>query len=434
MLHLLSSYIRCSLSMTILILVLLAATPRLSKKYAPKWIYYAWLIIVIGLIIPFRPQIHIPLLPSEHMSVYVQRAKAADALTEYQTAVLASGKGNTLSFSWCACLIWISGGLLFLIYHGIKHYRFLKMLRRWSEAADDNRLQELMRRLSENMKIRKQIALRLCPCIASPMLTGFLQPVILLPSAAIPIDELTLILRHEMTHYKRRDLWFRALILLAASLHWFNPFVYLMVKAAEAQCEISCDAEVIKNADIKLRQTYSEALIGTIRHQSKLKTAFSTNFYTGRNTAKNRIYSIMDTRRKKSGLFLLQLILNLILLVSAEYVSESASITVTQHTFTSDITDGTAQAILDQGSPNVSVTVSYDASFIKTIDSLTVTQGHAAKTGSAECQTVITKDNTASAACSSAVIKDDPVAAAVREGNSVTTSSDIAKDKALISN
>jgi len=39
-----------------------------------------------------------------------------------------------------------------------------------------------------------------------------------------------------------------------------------------------------------------------VKYQSKLKTALSTNFYGGKKGMKNRIYSIMDSSKKKAGI------------------------------------------------------------------------------------------------------------------------------------
>ena len=46
----------CSVAMSGLALLYMAATPFLAKRYSEKWRYYAWLIIIVGLIVPFRPQ------------------------------------------------------------------------------------------------------------------------------------------------------------------------------------------------------------------------------------------------------------------------------------------------------------------------------------------------------------------------------------------
>jgi beta-lactamase regulating signal transducer with metallopeptidase domain len=46
----------CSVAMSGIGLLYMACTPFLAKRFCEKGRYYAWLIIIIGLIIPFRPQ------------------------------------------------------------------------------------------------------------------------------------------------------------------------------------------------------------------------------------------------------------------------------------------------------------------------------------------------------------------------------------------
>ncbi len=108
---------------------------------------------------------------------------------------------------------------------------------------------------------------------------------------------------------KRHDLWHKALILAATVLHWFNPAVYLMAKAAAAQCEISCDALVLQGADFQRRKRYGEAVIGIAKSGAKLRTVLSTDFYGGKKGMKDRLSSIMDTSEKKAGFVILCVVL-----------------------------------------------------------------------------------------------------------------------------
>jgi Antirepressor regulating drug resistance, predicted signal transduction N-terminal membrane component len=128
------------------------------------------------------------------------------------------------------------------------------------------------------------------------MVIGLLRPVVLLPRINIPPDELPLILRHELVHYKRKDLWYKVLMMVTSAIHWFNPIVHLMVRSALNLCEISCDEEVLKGHDAKGRAQYGEAIIGVVRNGSAYHTALSTNFYSG---TKGRIYAIMDMSKKR---------------------------------------------------------------------------------------------------------------------------------------
>jgi len=134
------------------------------------------------------------------------------------------------------------------------------------------------------------------------MMIGFVNPQILLPKADFTQDELRFILKHELIHYKRKDLYYKCFVLIATAIHCFNPIVYLMAQAIDVVCETSCDAEVVRSTDADMRQHYSETIIGVVKYQSKLKTALSTNFYGGKKGMKNRILSIMDTGKKKAGI------------------------------------------------------------------------------------------------------------------------------------
>lgn len=80
-----------------------------------------------------------------------------------------------------------------------------------------------------------------------------------------------------MVHFKRRDLWYKSLVLAAAAIHWFNFLVYLMVKVIDLQCELYCDAEVVRSKGVDIRRSYDETIIGVVRYHSKLKTVLSTN-------------------------------------------------------------------------------------------------------------------------------------------------------------
>lgn len=75
----------------------------------------------------------------------------------------------------------------------------------------------------------------------TPMLMRLLKAQIVLPRSDYSAEELRLILRHELFHFKRKDVFYQLITLIFVSLHWFNPAVHIMAKATEADCETSCD-------------------------------------------------------------------------------------------------------------------------------------------------------------------------------------------------
>ena len=298
----------CSVAMSVIALVYMASAPFLAKRYSEKWRYYAWLIIIGGLIIPFRPGWGNTLFNVE------VPAAAAPPIVQVSGEVSSCFIPPTSlpPLPPVGLAVWLAGAMVFIVVQGVKHYRFNKAARRWGKSITDTRVLSMLENLKSEMGISRKIPLYLCPIAGSPMMVGLIRPRILLPTAKLAQDELRFILKHELVHYKRKDLLYKYLVVTATALHWFNPIVYLVAKAINNLCETSCDAEVLKSASVETRQFYGETIIGVVKYQSKLKTALSTNFYGGRKGMTKRISSIMDTRSKKAGMIIACLILVLV--------------------------------------------------------------------------------------------------------------------------
>jgi len=309
----------CSITMSVLALLYMAATPFLEKRYSAKGRYVVWLIIMVGLIIPFRPQwgnalfsVEVP--TSTPPSVVQINGEAPSQIippTNLPPIDNVKISETALNISWwqIGFAVWAAELIIFIAYHGIKHYRFGKMVRRWSEEITDGYILSLLESLKSEMGIKQRIPIYLCAFAGSPMIIGLFKPRILLPTVEMAQEDLCFILKHELVHYKRKDLLCKYLIMAATAIHWFNPIVYKMARAVNVLCETSCDAEVLRNADENTRQSYGETIIGVVQYHSKLKTALSTNFYGGKNSMKTRISSIMDTSKKRVGAVIVSLVL-----------------------------------------------------------------------------------------------------------------------------
>jgi beta-lactamase regulating signal transducer with metallopeptidase domain len=178
----------------------------------------------------------------------------------------------------------------------------MRVVGRWIESVTDERTLRLFQSLKTEMGISRLIDVRLCTSIGTPMMIGLMEPRLLLPKQNFSANELRFIMRHELIHYKRKDLYYKAFVLLATCIHWFNPVVYLMAKAIDAICEVSCDAEVVRRAGAEARLRYSETIISVAQVQLKLKTALSTNFFGGNNYLTREFFpSWIWTRRNPAS-------------------------------------------------------------------------------------------------------------------------------------
>jgi len=313
------AFFTVSLTMSVVIVLLLVLNKVLENKISAGSRYYIWIIALLGLLIPFRPSIDIPFKPLqipisfETTSTNISASnieseisnispQASDIVTNITPAAISAEK-QPVSYTAIILAIWISGILAIFTFHLYTYIRFTKSVRRWGININDEQITLVFQKVLQDMKLSdNKIALKKCIFIPSPMLIGFRNSTILLPEREIPSDELEHIFRHELTHYKRKDLWVNLLILLVSAIHWFNPFVYIMAKTIRENCEAACDEAAVAGNDTNKRRQYCETIIGFIGIKNKMTPVLSTYFYGGNNSMKKRLFSIMDMSKKRKDL------------------------------------------------------------------------------------------------------------------------------------
>ena len=158
--------------------------------------------------------------------------------------------------------------------------------------------------------LKKAPPLRLSGAVDSPMVIGLFRPCLMLPGEDFGQRELVFILRHELTHYRRRDLWYKLALLAAHGMHWFNPLARLMRREAERDLELTCDDAVVAGSDAAARRAYSETLLASVHRQKGLsRAALSTHFYGGKEIMKERFLNILGKRGRKRGILVLLAVL-----------------------------------------------------------------------------------------------------------------------------
>jgi len=296
-----------SLSVSTVILPLLLLTAFFQSIYSARWRYFLWLILALRLIIPFRIElpeapVNVPVPPDRPVvfrqeripSVYDDNSyiESNSSFVESEVSSLLFTLQDLLLMAWA-----LGAGTLFL-YHIVGYFRFKGRINPYCRPADKTSLNVAM----EKMKINSNISLAICPLIKTPMMTGFVKPVILLPDIKYTPNELEVILTHELTHYKRGDLWYKLLLITANSAHWFNPLVWLMVKQSNRDLEYSCDDEVLKNSDMDFRKHYSLTILKSM--QSGEAALLSTHFSESGRRMKKRFENILNTNAKKAGILM----------------------------------------------------------------------------------------------------------------------------------
>ena len=110
----------------------------------------------------------------------------------------------------------------------------LRRIKKSALPLQNRKVQSLYAGCLKEMGITRNIPVYSTAFLASPVITGVINPRIYLPIHLISDydpDSIRHMLLHELQHYRHRDNLFNDLFLLAGILYWFNPLVLLAQKA-----------------------------------------------------------------------------------------------------------------------------------------------------------------------------------------------------------
>jgi len=151
-----------------------------------------------------------------------------------------------------------------LLWNTIAHWRFLRYLRRWAAPVSDREIIAAFDRLGDRLALRRRPKLLVCRGLKVPMLAGAIHPAILLPQEPMDSGELVLSLLHELTHYRRRDVWRKVLAVWVNALHWFNPLMWLMVRLAQRDAELACDEDALRRLPPEGHSAYGQTILNAV--------------------------------------------------------------------------------------------------------------------------------------------------------------------------
>lgn len=124
--------------------------------------------------------------------------------------------------------IWLTAALGLLIRKITIYQSFIRYIKAGLTPVSDMELLDQLSVVAEQSGIKKPVELGVNPLVSSPLLIGFFHPCIVLSGADIPEKDFQYIALHELTHYRRRDMFYKWLVQVTVCLHWFNPLIHLI--------------------------------------------------------------------------------------------------------------------------------------------------------------------------------------------------------------
>ena len=142
----------------------------------------------------------------------------------------------------------------------VKQIRFNTSL---TSAAPDARLARIAEKASAAVGCTVPVKVAVTSVFSSPLMTGFVRPIILLPEYTLKMDnsKIEYILRHEIVHFTGGDLWRKLAIHLLACILWWNPAAYLLRRSVNQLLELRADRSACLLMDDSARDAYIDTLL-----------------------------------------------------------------------------------------------------------------------------------------------------------------------------
>ena len=200
-----------------------------------------------------------------------------------------------------AAVLWLWVAVSLVLWNVWRLLRYRRLIEQAGNKVN-SRLQQIAEEEARLAGIGGEIRLLASPLAQSPMLVGFFRPTILLPLEHLPDSDARFILAHELTHFRRKDLWKKLLFLMVRCAHWFNPIVYLLNRDFSRWLETSCDEQVVSSLDRDQRKEYGRLLIDYAPASRYAGPKLYVSFASCRYKLKRRISIMLNSNKKTRSL------------------------------------------------------------------------------------------------------------------------------------
>lgn len=262
-----------------------------DKRISPFWKRAMWILALICLAVPYRPQSNTALLNNveqvqslsfreNYDQVKIERHDylAVNELTAENQAEFEklqkdeqTAYWKSLVFDAALPLLWLFGLAVITILSVAGRIRLAYMLNK-NKIGVNERYFTLLEKCKKRLGIKTKVDVIMQSYIGSPALLGVISPTIILPSFINDMDDdkVEYILLHELAHYKRLDMLYNYLLIALQAVYWFNPLIWVMFRFIRQDMELANDAYVLKHIGNENEKRYSASLVEVLARYNNI--------------------------------------------------------------------------------------------------------------------------------------------------------------------
>jgi GWxTD domain-containing protein len=169
---------------------------------------------------------------------------AQPVMLPMQTASASSGHSE---LPCLLTLAWLASSTATLALRWRRRQRFLRVLRA-GRPVTGGREWEALESARSRLGLGSRVRLILAQELADPGVSGFRNPVVILPAAVagqLSDSELEALMIHELLHVRNRDNLAAGFQTLVCSVFWFHPLVWWIDRRLVAERERACDEQAM---------------------------------------------------------------------------------------------------------------------------------------------------------------------------------------------
>lgn len=323
--------------------IILFTFKKVAKKLFPSsWLYYMWAAVLLVMLIPLR--ITVPENPFEGTGIKEQAVSDntvytdkddilytdmtsgnVTEMTDFREKVLitnAKTKNENRLWDIISMVLpiisytWLIIATAIFACRTVGYFIFLHHIKSRSKSVDLPQIRKYTTR---------KLDVRIYDKASSPLITGILHPMLILPSVQLTDEQLNCVLSHETVHLKRNDIIIKWLALIVKCVHFYNPAVYFICGQLFEECEISCDIRAVKNMDSKMLKNYVDTILMLASSKVQREYQLTTSMSSSKELLRKRFTGIKSSKKASILCVTVSVFVSAVMLCSGLLLSATAN-------------------------------------------------------------------------------------------------------------
>lgn len=203
--------------------------------------------------------------------------------------------GTIINVFYAIALFWLAGAIATVLKFGERTFR----IRREKERCFPCKMyvQKIFEDCKRELGIRRSIEVLQGYRIQIPMTAGMLKPCVFLPVEDMEEEQLKTCIYHELTHYKKHDIFWNYIACLMVCIHWYCPWIRTVFRKNDEWSEVICDLSAIGYVGSAKR--YFTTIFEMSQKSQGIKAYRAACLFESQDSLEQRIYYAMMYRKQK---------------------------------------------------------------------------------------------------------------------------------------